>query len=74
VATHARTHQHIKGPTDLRPHELDEIETFFVNYAGKGKTFKPRKRASAKAARKLVKQGMKAFSKSRAESAPRADG
>ena len=66
VATHARTHQHIKGLDDLRPHELDEIETFFVNYAGtKGKTFKPMKRAGAKAARKLVKQGMKAFSKQR---------
>lgn len=64
VATHARTHQHIMGLADLRPHELDEIETFFVNYAGtKGKTFRPLKRAGAKAARKLVKHGMKAFAK-----------
>jgi inorganic pyrophosphatase len=64
VATHARTHQHRKSLADLRPHQLDEIETFFVNYAGtKGKTFKPLKRAGPKAARKLVKQAMKAFAK-----------
>jgi inorganic pyrophosphatase len=62
VATHAHTHQHVKTLTDLRPKQVDEIEAFFVNYnRAKGKKFKPLKRASAKAAAKLVKQGMRSF-------------
>jgi inorganic pyrophosphatase len=39
VATHAHAHQHLHGLADLRAHLVDEVESFFVHYAGlNGKT------------------------------------
>ena len=32
VATHAQTHQALKDLSDLRPHLLEEIKEFFVDY------------------------------------------
>jgi inorganic pyrophosphatase len=32
VATHAQTHQSVKNFSGLRPHLLDEIKAFFVDY------------------------------------------
>src|SRR5437899_1413831 len=33
VATHAHTHQALRKLGDLRPHLLEEIESFFIHYA-----------------------------------------
>jgi inorganic pyrophosphatase len=64
VATHAHTHQHVKTLNDLRPKQVDEIEAFFVDYnRAKGKKFKPLKRAGPKVAAKLIKQGMRSFTR-----------
>ncbi len=52
VATHARTHEHVKDLDDLRPHLLDEVEAFFKNYNHlNGKEFKPVDRGGPKRAR-----------------------
>src|SRR5690349_2970414 len=32
VATHAHSHQHLKDLADLRPHLVDEVESFFTHY------------------------------------------
>src|SRR5207237_1691739 len=32
VATHARSHEDVKSIRELRPHLLDDIEAFFVDY------------------------------------------
>lgn len=62
VATHAHTHQTLKTLADLRPHLLDEVEAFFVNYAGlEGKKFEVLERKGPNRARKLLKAGMKQF-------------
>jgi inorganic pyrophosphatase len=64
VATHAHTHAHIEELGDLRLRLLDEIEAFFVHYnQQKGKTFKPLNRCGPKKARKIIDNGMAAFSK-----------
>src|SRR5262249_23104575 len=62
VAVAARTHEHVQHIDDLRPHLLDEIETFFETYnRQKGKVFKPIARVGPKKARKLLEAGMAAF-------------
>ena len=64
VATHAHTHAHVETLNDLRPHLLDEIEAFFETYnALKKKDFKPIHRSGPKKARKLVDDGVDAFTK-----------
>jgi inorganic pyrophosphatase len=64
VAAHAHTHDHIKDRDGLRPHLLDEIETFFENYNTlNGKEFRPVDRVGPKRARKLLKEGADAFCK-----------
>jgi inorganic pyrophosphatase len=62
VATHAHTHQALKTLADLRPHLLDEIESFFAHYASlNGKRIEVLGRKGPRRAHKLLKGGMKAF-------------
>jgi inorganic pyrophosphatase len=60
VATHAHTHQTLKKLADLRPHLLDEIESFFVHYASlNGKRLEVLARRGPRRAHRLLKAGMK---------------
>jgi len=60
VATHAHTHQSLKTLADLRPHMLDEIESFFTHYASlNGKQLQVLGRKGPKRAHRLLKDGMK---------------
>jgi len=62
VATHAHTHQALKTLDDLRPHLLDEIESFFAHYASlNGKRLEVLGRKGPRRAHKLLKVGIKAF-------------
>ena len=62
VATHAHAHQHLKTLADLRPHLLDEVETFFRTYAGlEGKQLEMLARKGPRRAAKLIKAGAKEF-------------
>jgi inorganic pyrophosphatase len=66
VATHAHDHQHLKGLANLRPHMLDEIESFFTPYAGlNGKQLEVLARKGPNRAEKLVKAGGRKFGRSR---------
>jgi inorganic pyrophosphatase len=70
VATHAQTHQGVKDLSDLRPHLLDEIKAFFVDYNKlRDRKFKPDGDAGPHKARALIKAGMKAFAKQRRKAA-----
>ncbi len=62
VATHAHSHQHLKTLGDLRPHLLDEVESFFTHYAGlNGKELQVLDRKGPNRAHKLIKAGQKRF-------------
>jgi inorganic pyrophosphatase len=62
VATHAHTHQTLKTLDDLRPHLLDEIESFFVHYASlEGKKLEILARKGPRHARQLIKAGRRLF-------------
>jgi|SRR5579883_1510899 inorganic pyrophosphatase len=62
VATHAHTHGRIRRLADLRPHLLDEIESFFVHYDSlNGKQLQFLDRRGPNHALKLLKAGQKAF-------------
>ena len=62
VATHAHTHGRLRKLTDLRPHLLDEIESFFAHYASlEGKKIEFLARRGPRHARKLLKAGRKSF-------------
>jgi inorganic pyrophosphatase len=62
VATHAQTHAAAKSLNDLRPHLLDEIKAFFVDYNKlRNRKFKPKQDVGPRKARKLLKVGRKAF-------------
>ena len=64
VAVHSQTHDDAKSIGDLRPHLVDEIRQFFVNYNQlRGRTFKPLAEAGPHAAGKLIETGMKTFKK-----------
>ena len=64
VATHA--HGHLKTLDDLRPHMLDEIESFFTHYAGlNGKQLEVLARKGPRRAEKLLKAGARKFERSR---------
>jgi inorganic pyrophosphatase len=66
VATHAHTHEQVQDLTDLRPHMLDEVESFFGHYNSlKGKEFEVIARKGPKQALRLLKDGMRAFEKQR---------
>jgi inorganic pyrophosphatase len=64
VATHAKTHGDVRTINDLRPHLLDEIEGFFVEYNQlRDRGFKISGNCGPRAALRLVKSGMRAFKK-----------
>jgi inorganic pyrophosphatase len=64
VALHARAHSAVKALKDLRPHQLDEIKAFFIEYNRlHDKKFKPIGDRNAKCALALVETGMKMFKK-----------
>jgi inorganic pyrophosphatase len=66
VATHAHTHGHLKTLADLRPHLLDEVESFFTHYAGlNGKQLEVLARKGPRRAAKLLKTGARSFGRKR---------
>ena len=66
VATHAHDHQHLENLADLRPHMLDEIESFFIHYAGlNGKQLEVLGHKGPRRAAKLVKAGARKFERER---------
>lgn len=72
VATHAQTHENAKSLEDLRPHLVDEIKAFFVEYNHlRGRKFKPLALSGPGKSRKLIKSGMAAFKKQYRRSAKR---
>jgi hypothetical protein len=59
VATHAQTHQDVKSLEDLRPHLVDEIKEFFIEYNRlRGRKFKPLALSGPDKSRELIKSGM----------------
>jgi inorganic pyrophosphatase len=66
VATHARTHDGVRTLKDLRPHLLEEITGFFVDYNRlHDKKFKPIDNGDPQTAWKLVREGQERFKKQR---------
>jgi inorganic pyrophosphatase len=64
ISVHSQTHDEAKSIGDLRPHLVEEIKEFFVNYNQlRGRGFKPLAEAGPNAAEKLIKAGMKTFKK-----------
>ena len=64
VARHAHTHQHIKSLDDLRPHMVDEIQEFFIDYNRmREREFRPLEICGAKKAHKLIKKASKALTR-----------
>jgi inorganic pyrophosphatase len=64
VATHAQTHENVKSLADLRPHLVEEIKAFFVEYNRlRGRKFKPLALSGPGKSRKLIESGMHAFKK-----------
>jgi inorganic pyrophosphatase len=62
VAAKSRTHEQVRGLSDLGDALLDEIEHFFVSYNEiKGKRFEPTGRKGARAARTSVEEGAARF-------------
>jgi inorganic pyrophosphatase len=66
VATHAHDHGHLKTLDDLRPHMLDEIESFFAHYAGlNGKQIEVLARKGPRRADKLLEAGARKYERGR---------
>jgi inorganic pyrophosphatase len=66
VATHAHAHHHIRALADLRPHLLDEVESFFTHYAGlNGKQLEVLARKGPRRAEKLLKAGARLYERKR---------
>jgi inorganic pyrophosphatase len=62
VASHARTHEGVKTFEQLRPHTLDDIKAFFVEYNKlHDKQFQIRGEHGPRRAGKLVKKGIVAY-------------
>jgi inorganic pyrophosphatase len=62
VATHAHDHGHLQTLDDLRPHMLEEIESFFGHYASlNGKQLEVLARKGPRRAHKLLKAGARKF-------------
>jgi inorganic pyrophosphatase len=67
VATHAQTYQDAETFADLRPHLVEEITEFFVDYNKlRDRKFKPGKAVGPKKAGELFKAGRKKFRRRRA--------
>lgn len=66
VASGAQTHAGVDSIADLRPHLLEEIKEFFVDYNRlRGRKFKPDGDKSPEKAQKLIQRGMKKFKRRR---------
>ena len=66
MATHAETHENVKSLEDLRPHLLDEIKAFFIEYNRlRGRKFKPKGLVGPSESQKLIEFGMEALGKQR---------
>lgn len=66
IATHARTHEDARSLKDLRPHLLDEIIAFFVEYNRlHQKKFKPLDNRGRPEAVDLVEKGQRRFARRR---------
>jgi len=64
VARHAHTHQHIKSIEDLRPHMVDEIREFFIDYNRvREREFKALETCGPKKARKLIEKAAQALTR-----------
>lgn len=64
IAVHSQTHDNAKSLSDLRPHLVEEIKEFFVNYNRlRGRKFKPLTEAGPRVAEKLIKAGRKTLKK-----------
>ena len=64
VATHARSYTETKSLGDLRPHLVEEIKAFFVQYNQlRGREFKPLRDGNPQEAMELVERGIAAFRK-----------
>ena len=60
TAMPAQATAHVKGLEDLRPHLLDEIEGFFIQYNKmRGTAFEVLRRSGPEKARELIEQGRK---------------
>jgi inorganic pyrophosphatase len=64
VATHVQTHERVRSLRDLRPHLVEEIKAFFVEYNGqRGRKFEPQSECGPAKALKLVRAGRQTFKK-----------
>ena len=62
VACHAQTHDGTDSVKELRPHLVEEIKEFFVDYNKlRGREFKAQAVVGPRKAKKLLKAGIKAF-------------
>jgi inorganic pyrophosphatase len=67
VACHAQTHDDVTSIKELRPHLVEEIREFFVDYNKlRDREFKPQGEVGPGKAKKLLKAGMKAFARQKA--------
>ena len=66
VATHAHSHRHLSRLDDLGAHMLDEMEAFFVHYAGlDGKELEVLARKGPRRAARLLKAGARSYERGR---------
>ena len=64
MATHAQTHENVELLADLRPHLVEEIKAFFVEYNRlRGRKFKPLALSGRGKSRNLIELGMHAYKK-----------
>jgi inorganic pyrophosphatase len=64
AATHAQTHQDTHNLSDLRPHLVEEIKAFFIDYNKlRNRKFKPMGDAGPRRAHELFEAGRKAFAR-----------
>jgi inorganic pyrophosphatase len=64
VATHAPAHQHLHTLADLGPQRLEEVESFFVHYAGfNGKVLEILGRHGPRRAERLIDKGARRFAR-----------
>ena len=64
VATHAQTHENVRSLQDLRPHLVDEIEAFFIDYNRlRCRKFKTLALGGPGRSQKLIESGIRAFKK-----------
>jgi len=62
IAVHAQTHEEVKSIDELRPHLVEEIKGFFINYNRlRGRKFKPLADSGPRKAQKLIETGQKTF-------------